>query len=106
MKIVKVIIEGVIEIPRFIEPWNNESLYIHKITHIYDIGGFDVYLNSMFGLPAEDEFYTILPIDCELDIRIIKIIKRDNYYEGNDFKRACYNRGERNQYQLPKWTTF
>lgn len=106
MKIIKAIIEGVLEIPQSNEPYKNESLFIHKITHYYEDGSFEYYFNSLFGNTIDDEFYTILPNDCEVKLDIRNVIKSDEYYKDNDFKRACYNREISNPYQLPKWTTL
>ena len=106
MKIVVAVIEGDIVLPQSNEPYKRELVFIHRITHYYEDGSHDSYLNSLFGNIVEPEFYQILPSDCEVVLDFERKVRSDDYYAGNEFKRACYNRGFENPYQLPKWTTL
>jgi len=106
MRIVKAIIEGVNLIPPKNEPYKTERLFIQKITHVYEDGGFDVYLNAIFGNVVEDEFYEMLDNDCEVELQITDKIYKDDYYKKDEFKKACFNKTVDNPYQFPKWTNL
>lgn len=104
MKIVKAKIEGWYLIPPSNEPYKKRRLYISSITHYYENGEFEQELNSMFGFEAEDGFYQILDLDCEIELIITNRVHKDNYYTNNDFKNACYHKTLDNPYHLPNWT--
>jgi hypothetical protein len=104
MEIIKAEIIGTLLIPPQNEPYKKERLLIEKITHYYKTGGRDSFLNQFFGSTPEEEFYEILPNNCEVIISIKNRIYSDKYYMNNDFVNACFNKSNDNPYQLPDFT--
>lgn len=102
--IIKAIISELITVPQKNEPYKTEESTITCVRVEYSDGGFDEFFNIAFGIKASDNFYDILPDDCEVEIKTTRVIDCDEYYDNQSFKNACFNRGQDNPYQLPKWT--
>ena len=88
------------------EPWKKEIIEIHKITVFYENNKYEKFIDGrLFGNYDQDFFNVILPNKCKITVKLKKKMNYDEYYDSyNSFKSACFNKGNDNPYQLPKYT--